>query len=138
MLRYSMQLPQSHSMSSETTKEPGKVFLTADSIVAHTLSNTSSLIFRAYLVGYGLLLFRYFSLTGRQKRSAVGLMCRSPIRESIGLFEPFLFRLPQPWYDMQCFVAFVCFVAFGYLVIFFPHVLCHLSHQGLIVKRVHW
>ena len=127
-----MQLPQSHSMSSETTKELGKVFLTADSIVAPTLSNTSSLIFRAYLVGYGLLLFRYFSLTGHQKRSAVGLMYRSPIRESIGLFEPFLFRFPQPWYDMQCFVAF------GYLVIFFLHVLCHLSHQGLIIKRVHW
>ena len=74
-----MPLPQSHFMSSETTKELGNVFLTDDSIVALTLSRTSSLTFRAYLVGYGLLLFRYFSLTGGQQRSAVGLMHRSPL-----------------------------------------------------------
>ena len=59
-----MQLPQLHCTSLKTTKESVNVFLTADLIEALTLSRSSSLIFRAYLVGYDLLLFTYFSLTG--------------------------------------------------------------------------
>ena len=42
MLRYSMQLPQSHPTSSKTTKESGNVFWTADAVVALTLSRTLS------------------------------------------------------------------------------------------------
>ena len=74
-----MQLPQLHSTFSKTTKESGNIFLTADPILAFILSCSSSLIFRAYVVGYGLLLFRCFSLTGHQKCSAVSLMHHSPL-----------------------------------------------------------